>query len=169
MANQESTYRQIFKATGIFGGVQVFNILINIIKSKVIAILLGPAGIGLYGILNSTIEVLKSVTGLGLGVSAVKDISEAAATDDITHVSHTLKTLRRWIYFTGSFGCIITLLLAPQLSQWIFGEDYYTWMFRWLSVVLLFSALSSGQTAALQGIYENNKTINPYYLQSNSL
>ena len=152
MANQESTYRHIFKATGIFGGVQVFNILINIIKSKVIAILLGPAGIGLYGILNSTIEVLKSVTGLGLGVSAVKDISEANTTDDITHVSHTLKTLRRWVYFTGCFGFLITLLLASLLSQWTFGDESYTWMFRWLSVVLLFSALSSGQTAALQGM-----------------
>ena len=152
MANQESSYRQIFKTTSIFGGVQVFSILISIIKSKVIAILLGPAGIGLYGVLNSTIEVLKSITGFGLGVSAVKEVSEAAATEETTRISHILKTLRRWVYATGIFGFLLTLLLAPQLSQWTFGDESYTWAFRWLSVVLFFSALSSGQTAALQGM-----------------
>lgn len=152
MANQESSYRQIFKATGVFGGMQVFKILINIIKSKVIAILLGPAGIGLYGVLNSTLDVLKSVTDLGLGVSAVKEVSEAAASNDIKQISSILKTLQRWVYFTGSIGFLLTLLFAPYLSQWTFGNDTYTWAFRWLSIVLLFSALSSGQTAALQGM-----------------
>ena len=152
MANQESTYRQIFKTTGIFGGVQVFNILISIIKSKVIAVLLGPAGIGLNGVLNSTIDVVKAITGLGLGVSAVKEVSEAAASEDITLISQILKTLRRWVCITGLLGFLITLLLAPYLSQWTFGDETYTWAFRWLSIVLFLSALSSGQTAALQGM-----------------
>ena len=49
-------------------------------------------------------------------------------------------------------GVLITLILANLLSRWTFGDESYTWRFRWLSVVLLFSALSSGQTAALQGM-----------------
>ena len=141
MANQESTYRQIFKTTGIFGGVQVFNILISIIKSKVIAVLLGPAGIGLNGVLNSTIDVVKAITGLGLGVSAVKEVSEAAASEDITLISQILKTLRRWVCITGLLGFLITLLLAPYLSQWTFGDETYTWAFRWLSIVLFLRGL----------------------------
>ena len=149
MANQESTYRQIFKATGIFGGVQVFNILISIIKSKVIAILLGPAGIGLYGMLNSTLDVLKSATGLGINMSGVKEVSEAAATDDLSQIAQIIKTLRRWMLFTGSFGCIITFALASYLSRWTFGVESYTWAFPWLSVVLFFYALSEGQKAVL--------------------
>ncbi len=152
MAKQESTYRQIFKATGIFGGVQVFNILINIAKSKIIAILLGPSGIGLFGMFNATLDVLKSVTGLGISTSAVKEVSEAAGTEDITRISQVLKTLRRCMYLTGVLGGGVTLLLAPQLSQWTFGNEGYTWAFYWLSVVLFFNALSAGQTTALQGL-----------------
>ena len=95
MANQESTYRQIFKTTGIFGGVQVFNILISIINSTVIAVLLGPAGIGLNVVLNSTFDVCTAITGLGLVVSAFTEVSEAAARADITLISPLLKQLRR--------------------------------------------------------------------------
>ena len=45
MTEEQSSYRQIVKATSVFGGVQGFNILISIIRSKVVAVLLGPAGI----------------------------------------------------------------------------------------------------------------------------
>ena len=41
-SDNQSSYLNIFKATFLFGGVQVYQILISIIKSKVIAILLGP-------------------------------------------------------------------------------------------------------------------------------
>ncbi len=74
------SYRQIMKATSIFGGVQVFNILISIIRSKVMAVLLGPAGIGILGLFNSTIVLLSSLTNFGLGISAVKDIAAARET-----------------------------------------------------------------------------------------
>lgn len=152
MSEQQSSYRQIFKATSIFGGVQVFNILVSIIKLKFVAVLLGPSGVGLFGLFNSTIEVLKISTGLGLSSSAVRDVSQAAGTGNVERVSSILKTLNRWLYLTGAIGFIITLALAPYLSLWTFGNEDYTWSFVWLSIVLFFSALSSGQMAALQGM-----------------
>jgi len=44
MSEQPNSYKQIVKATSLFGGVQVFNIIISIIRSKFIAVLLGPTG-----------------------------------------------------------------------------------------------------------------------------
>lgn len=152
MTENQSNYRQIFKAASIFGGVQIFNILISVIKSKIIAILLGPGGIGLLGMLNSTLDVVKTITGLGLSSSAVKEVSQAAGSDDIVKISCVLNSLRRWLYLTGILGFIVTLVLASHLSQWTFGNSDYTWSFVWLSVTLFLSALSSGQIAALQGM-----------------
>jgi O-antigen/teichoic acid export membrane protein len=78
----KSSYRQILKATSIFGGVQVFNILITIVRSKVIAILLGPTGMGVVGLLTSTTALVGSMTNFGLETSAVKSVAEAYSTSD---------------------------------------------------------------------------------------
>lgn len=43
--SNQSSYRSIFKATSLFGSVQLFQIIIQIVKSKFIAVLLGPAGV----------------------------------------------------------------------------------------------------------------------------
>ena len=54
MNKQQASYRQIMKATSLFGGVQVFQIIIAVVRSKFVAILLGPSGMGIVGLLTST-------------------------------------------------------------------------------------------------------------------
>ena len=151
--NKEShSYRQIMKATSIFGGVQVFNILISIIRSKVMAVLLGPAGIGIVGLFNSTILLISSLTNFGLGISAVKDIAAANETKNEQRIAKIVVVVRKLVWFTGIFGALITLVLSSWLSQIAFGTDKYTIAFIWLSVTLLLKQLASGQFVILQGL-----------------
>lgn len=75
MEETKSSYRQIFKATGLFGGVQVLIILITLVRSKFAAIMLGTTGFGI-NLLNSPIALITTITGLGISYSAVRDISE---------------------------------------------------------------------------------------------
>ena len=152
LSSEQSSYRQIFKATSLFGGVQVFQILIGIVRVKFVAVLLGTTGVGIIGLLNAPIDLIVSITGLGISFSAVRDISEAHGTGNGKRIAVAIKTLRRWSWFTGMIGAIATLALAPLLSQWSFGNREYTWAFIWLSVTLLLFAISKGQTAVLQGV-----------------
>ena len=68
----KSDYRSIFKATSLFGGVKVFTILISIIRSKIVAILIGTTGVGIVGLFNSGTSLIQSITQLGLSQSAVR-------------------------------------------------------------------------------------------------
>lgn len=150
--SEKSSYKQIFKATSIFGGVQVFNILIQLIRSKVIAVLLGPAGMGIMGLLTSTLSLVTSITNLGLGTSAVRDISEAHGSGDQEKVKKTLSVFRTLVWGTGTLGLIVTLLLSPWLSKLTFGNYHYTLAFGILSITLLIGQQTVGQTALLQGM-----------------
>ena len=152
MKNQQSSYRQIMKATSIFGGVQVFNILISIIRSKFVAVLLGPAGMGIMGLLNSTIGLISSITNFGLGTSAVKDISIANNTGDNQRIALVATVFRRLVWMTGILGAFSVAILSPWLSQLTFGNKNYTLAFLWISITLLFKQLSSGQLVILQGL-----------------
>ena len=150
--NQTSSYRSIFKATSLFGGVQVYQILAGIIKTKFVAVLLGPAGMGIMGLYQSTIELVKSVSSFGLEQSAVRDISEANGTGDTQRIGHTVSTVRRLVWATGILGLCLTLFLSPLLSKLTFGNEDYTWGFAILSVTLLIDQLCVGQKVLIQGL-----------------
>ena len=80
---EKQEYKNSLKATSLFGGVQVYNIIITILKSKVVALLLGPGGMGTYGLLTSTTGLITSATNFGLATSAEKDIAGANASGEM--------------------------------------------------------------------------------------
>jgi O-antigen/teichoic acid export membrane protein len=152
MTEQQTSYRQIMKATSLFGGVQVFNIIIQVIRSKFVAILLGPNGMGISGLLYSTIGLVKGFTDFGLGTSAVKDIAAANVTGSEIKIAITATVIRRLVWITGTFGALVILILSSWLSQTTFGNHNYTIAFIWISITLLFNQISSGQIVLLQGM-----------------
>ncbi|TDP00910.1 oligosaccharide flippase family protein [Flavobacterium sp. 245] len=151
MNSQQSSYRNIMKATSIFGGVQIFTILISILRSKFIALFIGSAGIGIVGLLTSTIGVVGSITNFGLGTSAVRDVSAANAAEDKTRISIIITALKHWVWVTGILGMIVVIVMSPFLSKVTFGSNSYIYPFILVSVTLLFNQLSTGQLAILQG------------------
>lgn len=152
MTEEQASYRQIIKATSLFGGVQAVQIIIQVIRSKFIAVLLGTSGIGIIGLLTSTIGLISSMTNFGLGISAVKTIAAAYETKDEKRIATIVIVLRRLIWTTGSIGAIITIIFSPMLSSLAFGNREYTIAFIWISCTLLFNQLTNGQLAVLQGL-----------------
>jgi O-antigen/teichoic acid export membrane protein len=152
MTEEKASYRDIMKATSLFGGVQVFNIIIAIIRSKIIAVLLGTAGMGIVGLLTSTTGLISSLTNFGLGTSAIRDIAAANESGNQDRINKVVTVFRRLVWITGLLGAIVTFILAPWLSQLTFGNKEYSLAFMWLSFTLLFSQLASGQNVLLQGM-----------------
>ena len=152
ISEEKSSYRQIMKATSIFGGVQVFNIVTTVIRSKAIAILLGPTGMGITALFTSTTGLISSLTTFGLGTSAVKDISEANESGNLNRIATVAAVFRYLVWFTGLLGAGLTLILSSWLSELTFGNKDYTWSFILLSVTLLLSQLTSGHNVVLQGM-----------------
>lgn len=152
MADTKSSYRQLFKSTSIFGGVQLFQLIITIIRSKVIAVLLGPVGMGISGLLSSTIGLIAGLTNFGLGTSAVKNVASAHGSNDNIKIATIVIVLRRMVWITGLLGAVLTIVLAPYLSKLTFGNYDYKFAFTWLSITLLLNQISSGQSVVLQGL-----------------
>lgn len=142
----------MFKATSLFGGVQVFNIAISVIRAKFIAVLLGTSGVGILSLLQSVSSLLGNITQMGISVSAVRDISAAAGTGDHQTVSRTITVFRKLIWFTGLLGTVSMIALSHWLSIWTFGNTDYTFAFIWLSGTLFLASISSGQITLLHGL-----------------
>ena len=93
MSDKES-YKQIFKSTSIFGGSQLFTIISGIIRSKFTAIILGPSGLGLIGLLSSITELIAGVTNFGLRTIFIKRISFYNANGDETTMAEDVSLLK---------------------------------------------------------------------------
>lgn len=150
--NNQSSYKSIFKATSLFGGVQFYQILIQIVKSKFVAVLLGPVGVGIMGMYQSGLYLVQQLSSMGLAQSAVRDVSEAAASSDTLRIARTILVVRKLVFFTGLFGLIIVACCSPLLSKASFGNYDYTIPFILLSITLLIDQLSAGQKVLLQGM-----------------
>lgn len=150
--SNQSSYRSIFKATSLFGSVQLFQIIIQIVKSKFIAVLLGPAGVGIIGLYQSGILLVQNITNMGLASSAVRDVSEAFGLKDYHRINLVITTIRRLVWGTGLLGMIALAVFSPLLSKASFGNYDYTIPFIFLSVTLLLDQISAGQKVVLQGM-----------------
>lgn len=156
MSEENTSYRQIMKATSIFGGVQVINIIISIIRSKFVAVLLGPGGMGIYGLFTSTTGLIEKITNLGLSTSAVRNVAAANASGDQSRIGTVVSVLRRLVWITGIAGALFTFLAAPWLSDLTFGNRDYTIGFRWVAITLLLTQITAGQMVVLQGMRQIN-------------
>lgn len=133
---------------GIFGGVQVFTILCSLIRTKLLAIWVGPVGVGLFAIFNSVIDMIYSATSLNIRNSSVRDI---VSENDKTLKERIIFAVRRWSWIVGIFGAFVMLILSPLLSKWSFGNFDYTWAFIILSIVFVFNSFAEGEKAVMQG------------------
>ncbi|TRX24616.1 oligosaccharide flippase family protein [Flavobacterium franklandianum] len=152
MSDSKSSYLQILKTTSLFGGVQFFTIIISIIRTKCIAIFIGPAGMGIVALLNSTLNIISGITGLGIETSAVKHISSSFKNEDLNSVAGNVSIIKKLALVTGLLGVCATIFLSPWLSQLTFGNSEHSFSFIFLSITLLFKQLSTGQLVVLQGL-----------------
>ncbi|MBM6992664.1 MAG: oligosaccharide flippase family protein [Prevotella sp.] len=148
---KEDSYSHILKYTGLFGGVQGLNILVGIVRNKLVAMILGPDGMGLVSLFNSTIKLVSDSTNFGLSMSAVKNVSETIDTGNEDKVREAVRLIRSWSLLTALLGMLLCIVLSSLLSRWTFAWGNHTLHFILLSPVVALMAIAGGETAILKG------------------
>jgi O-antigen/teichoic acid export membrane protein len=145
----DSQYRSILKATSIFGGTQFVQILVGLVRSKFVALLIGTTGMGLNSIYMSSLTVFITVFGMGINMSVVKDLSKAYDAQDWQGYAKISKAFNRILLFLGITGTLFVIAISSLLSDWSFNDSEHIGAFCFLSLIVLFTLLSQGNTALL--------------------
>lgn len=147
----ENSFRNILKGTSIFGGVQIFNILIAAIRLKFVAVILGPAGMGVAGLFNTASLTIQQFASLGLNLAVVKETGQSK--DNKERLHEVIAAIRPLILMTAAIGAAICLLFPGILSRWTFGNGAYTREFLLLSAAVFFSIAGNALMSILQGLH----------------
>ena len=148
--DDKGTYGHVLKYTGVFGGVQGLNVLVSLVRNKFVALLLGPSGMGLVTLFNTTVAFVSQSTHFGISTSAVRQLSEY---DDDRHpqVIHFVKVVRAWSLLTALLGMLVCIAIGPFLSSTTFAWGNHTLHFILLSPAVAMLAVTGGETAILKG------------------
>src|SRR5438270_9731230 len=120
---EKHTYGQILKSSALVGGSSLLNVAIGIVRTKIMAVLLGPAGFGLFGLYGSISNLTQSIAGMGVNSSGVRQIAEAAGSANEELIARTATTLRRTSMLLGILGAGFLLIFARHVSILTFGND----------------------------------------------
>lgn len=152
MDKEESkdSYGHVLKYTGIFGGVQGLNIIIGLVRNKITALLLGPAGMGLASLLNSSVNFISQATNLGISFSAIKHISELYDRGDTESMERFIRTVRAWSIVAALLGIMVCVAAGPLLNSIAFSWGDHTLHFMLLSPAVALMAITGGETAILK-------------------
>lgn len=148
---QSNGYRHILKYTSIFGSVQGLNVLVSLVRNKFVALLLGPSGMGLASLFNTTVIFVSQFTTFGISMSAVRHLSEFSEDDHHPQIVHFVKVVRAWSLLTALLGMLVCMMLGPFLSSTTFAWGDHTLHFILLAPAVGMLAVTGGETAILKG------------------
>ena len=147
----KSTYDHVIKYTGLFGGVQGLGLLASIVRNKLVAEILGPAGLGLISLYNTAATLVSNSTNFGISFSAVRHISELYEQGDADALQRFIQVVRAWSIGVALLGMLVCGLFSPLLSASYFDDMSHWYSFVWLSPVVGLLALTGGELAILKG------------------
>ena len=152
MSESKQSYSIIMKSSSLIGGAEVINILIGMVRIKFVAVLIGPLGVGLAGTYQALIGLIGAFAGLGLHTSAVRDVAEAAGSQDDDRIGRTILTLRRMCWLSGLSGAGLVAVFSGPLSRLTFGSLEHQWDVALVGITILFTNITGGQKAQIQGM-----------------
>jgi len=151
LASATNSYRSILKSSSLIGGASVLNILIGMVRTKFVAVLLGPSGVGLIGMYGQITTMITAVTSMGISGSGVRQVAEAVGSNDDERIARTVITLRRTAWLSGGLGLLVMVAFCMPLSQMTFNTYDFAWPIALLGITLFTGAIAAGQGCIING------------------
>lgn len=143
-----SIKKQAISGTLMIGGAQVINALLSIVRTKIVALILGTAGLGLVGYWSTTKNLITIIGSMGLGTAGIREITGAEES------RRTVSQVSLRIYSTALaiLTIVATLVLGPIFSKMLGLEVLSTSILIFLGGCSAFSIMFSAFSVELRAL-----------------
>ena len=146
----ETNARGLLRSMAIIGGAQAVNIVLSVLRAKVVAVLLGPSGIGLLSVLNNLREMGSLSAGLGLNSSGVRELS--AAKGEPATLSRVRRVLLGALFLQGIIAMGLIWIARVWLAERLLGSPEHATEVGLVGVAVFLFLIAGSQTTLLQGM-----------------
>ena len=152
MSDKVASYRNILKSSSIIGGASFISIAIGVVRTKVLAVLLGPAGLGLASLYTGLMAAASTVATSGLGPVGTRQIALASSKDDVRALLVARRALFWGTMFLACAGALVVWSFRSFLALHALGSTSYSDAVGWLSIGVALSMAGASQAALIQGM-----------------
>lgn len=150
--SENNSYKQILRSSSIIGGASVVNILIGLLRIKLVAVLLGPVGVGLLGILQNVISAGAAISALGFGTVGTRQIAEAHGSGSLKGVEDARRALFWGTVILSIIGGVAFFALKGVIALNILGDASLSNTVGWLALAVSLTVAGGSQNALLNGM-----------------
>lgn len=147
--DQTGSHRRILRTSSIIGGAAVINIAVGLAKTKFVALLLGPAGLGLIVLLQNLLTTAAAVGALGLASSGTRQLSAAIGAEDQPRIAIVRRAL---LLITGLLAIAASLVFwfaRNALAVWVAPDGALGRSLGWLALGVGLTIAAQAQSALL--------------------
>lgn len=145
------SYMQILKSTSLIGISTVLSLVFSIFRTKALALLLGPSGVGLFGLYSLVSDLAFNIAGMGIASSGVRQIAESAGSGDAVRVARTVKLINLVSVALGLIGAVALAIFAQPIATLTFGSAAESGGVILLGVVVFLRLTGGAAAAIIQG------------------
>lgn len=147
-----TSHQQILRSTSIIGGASVINVLISLLRTKIVAVVLGPAGLGLISLYQNLVATASAVSAMGFGNVGTRQIAEAASGNDVEAIEVARRALSLGTLILAVGGGGLFWLLRSSLAQQVLGDQSRAEDVGWLALGVALTVAAGSQSALLNGL-----------------
>jgi len=152
VSDSGKSYRQILRSTSIIGGASVINTMIGLVRSKVLAVLLGPTGVGLVSLYSGLMSTAAALATMGVGTVGTRQIAEALGRADLRALAVARSAMFWGTLLLSAAGGFSVWSLREVLAVRVLGSITQAGAVGWIAAGVALSVASASQGALIQGM-----------------
>ena len=150
--SEKNSYRTILRSSSIMGGASVLIVLISLMRMKVVAVILGPAGVGLIGLFLNLMQAASGVAAMGLGTVGVRQIAKANGAGRTEDVVLARRALLWGTLLLALIGTATIYALREPIARLVLADSGEGDTVGWLAIGVALTVASGSQGALLNGL-----------------
>lgn len=141
------------RATAIIGAGTVVTLATSVVVAKALAVLVGPEGLGRYGLLSSVLGLAMLIGGLGVNTAVVRAIAGALSESAVDRVMAVRRAGLLLALFGGTLGAVALVGLSQHIVSGPLASAADVSEIWILAPALVFQLVSGVELAILNGYH----------------
>ena len=113
---------ELLEAYGLLGIQHVASIILGFVRTKILAITLGPYGVGILSQANAFLSFMQGMSALGLAGGYTKMVAEYHSQHEVSKLNKTIISLITLYGIVGMILLVVSLVVAKPVAAWAFDD-----------------------------------------------